>query len=145
MVESEKAVKKSFLSGVLLLSLSTVLVKVVGFVYKIPMLSYLGSVGMGYFHSAYEIYAMFCVIATAGLPVALSVLISAALARGDEKNVIKIFRTAMAVFWIIGLIGSGIMTVAAPWFCRLIKSENAYACMPFTYLESIAAVAHTDS
>ncbi len=129
MVESEKAVKKSFLSGVLLLSLSTVLVKVVGFVYKIPMLSYLGSVGMGYFHSAYEIYAMFCVIATAGLPVALSVLISAALARGDSRSVRKIFRAAMAVFWIIGVIGSGIMIVAAPWFCRLIQSENAYECI----------------
>ncbi|MBQ3014867.1 MAG: oligosaccharide flippase family protein, partial [Clostridia bacterium] len=65
--------KKVFFSGVLLLTLSTVLVKVVGLVYKIPMLSYLGSEGMGYFHSAYEIYAVFCIIATAGLPVALSV------------------------------------------------------------------------
>ena len=72
--------KKVFFSGVLLLTLSTVLVKVVGLVYKIPMLSYLGSEGMGYFHSAYEIYAVFCIIATAGLPVALSVLISASLA-----------------------------------------------------------------
>ncbi len=129
MVESEKTVKKNFLSGVLLLSLSTVLVKVVGFIYKIPMLSYLGSVGMGYFHSAYEIYAMFCVIATAGLPVALSVLISAALARGDGKSVRKTFRVSMTLFWIIGLIGSGIMMVFAPWFCRLIRSENAYDCI----------------
>ena len=129
MVESKKTVKKSFLSGVLLLSLSTLLVKVVGFLYKIPMLSYLGSVGMGYFHSAYEIYAMFCVIATAGLPVALSVLISAALARNDGKSVRTVFRSAMAVFWGIGLLGSGVMVVFAPAFCRMIQSENAYACM----------------
>ncbi len=129
MVESEKTVKKSFLSGVLLLSLSTFLVKVVGFVYKIPMLSYLGSVGMGYFHSAYEIYAMFCVIATAGLPVALSVLISAALARGDGGSVRKIFRVSMTLFWIIGLVGSGIMLLFAPRFCQWIRSENAYDCI----------------
>ena len=57
--------QKVFLSGVLLLTLSTILVKVVGLLYKIPMLSYLGSEGMGYFHSAYEIYAIFCSIARA--------------------------------------------------------------------------------
>lgn len=129
MVESGKTAKKSFFSGVLLLSLSTVLVKVVGFVYKIPMFSYLGSVGMGYFHSAYEIYALFCVIATAGLPVALSVLVSAALARGDDVGVRRIFRLSMGVFWGIGLLGCGLMIVLAPWFCRLIQSENAYDCM----------------
>ena len=53
--------KKVFFSGILLLTLSTVLVKLVGLFYKIPMLSYLGSEGMGYFHSAYEIYAIFLI------------------------------------------------------------------------------------
>ena len=66
----------SFVSGFFILSLSTVLVKILGLVYKIPMLSYLGTEGMGYFNSAYEIYALLCVIATAGLPTALSILIS---------------------------------------------------------------------
>ena len=129
MVESGKMAKKSFLSGVLLLSLSTFLVKIVGFLYKIPMLAYLGSVGMGYFHSAYEIYAMFCIIATAGLPVALSVLISSALARKDQNSVTRTFRASMAVFCCIGLAGSLVMAFFAPQFCRLIQSENAEACI----------------
>ena len=67
-----------FLSGVFVLSVSTILVKLIGLAYKIPMLSYLGAEGMGYFNSAYEIYALLCVISTAGLPVALSLLIAAA-------------------------------------------------------------------
>ena len=129
MVESKNTARKNFFSGVLLLSLSTVLVKVVGFVYKIPMLSYLGSVGMGYFHSAYEIYAMFCVIATAGLPVALSLLISAALAREDHHRVKRIFQTGIKVFFAVGLLGSGVMVALAPFFCRMIRSENAYDCI----------------
>ena len=129
MVESEKTTKRSFFSGVLLLSLSTFLVKIVGFLYKIPMLTYLGSVGMGYFHSAYEIYAMFCIIATAGLPVALSVLIAAAVARGDRRGVKHIFRSSMAVFFVIGVIGSVTMAVFAPQFCRLIQSEQAKDCI----------------
>ena len=121
--------RKIFLSGVLLLSLSTVLVKIIGLIYKIPMLSYLGSEGMGYFNSAYEIYALFCVIATAGLPVALSVLISGAIARGENAQVGRIYRTARLVFLLIGLLGTAIMLIFARRFCLLIRNENAYYCM----------------
>ena len=92
---SQKQVKKTLFSGVLLLTLSTAIVKVIGLFYKIPMLTYLGSVGMGYFNSAYEIYALFCVISTAGLPVAISVLISAALAKGKEGQAERIYRGAL--------------------------------------------------
>lgn len=121
--------KKVFFSGVLLLTLSTVLVKVVGLVYKIPMLSYLGSEGMGYFHSAYEIYAVFCIIATAGLPVALSVLISAALAEGKEGEAERIWQVSLSLFVIIGLVGSLLMWGLARPICRLIKSEDALGCI----------------
>ena len=121
--------KKVFFSGVLLLTLSTVLVKFVGLIYKIPMLSYLGSEGMGYFHSAYEIYAVFCIIATAGLPVALSVLISTALAEGKEGEAERIWRVSLTLFVIIGLIGSVVMWGLAHPICRWIKSDDALGCI----------------
>ena len=121
--------KKVFFSGVLLLTLSTVLVKVVGLVYKIPMLSYLGSEGMGYFHSAYEIYAVFCIIATAGLPVSLSVLISAALAEGKKEEAERIWQVSLTLFVIIGFAGSLLMWGLARPICRLIKSEQALGCI----------------
>ena len=121
--------KKVFFSGVLLLTLSTVLVKFVGLIYKIPMLSYLGSEGMGYFHSAYEIYAVFCIIATAGLPVALSVLISASIAEGKKSEAEQIWRVSLGLFVIIGLLGSCAMWGFARPICRWIKSEDALGCI----------------
>ncbi len=121
--------KKVFFSGVLLLTLSTILVKFVGLFYKIPMLSYLGSEGMGYFHSAYEIYAVFCIIATAGLPVALSVLISAALAEGKAREAERIWQVSLTLFVIIGLLGSLLMWGLARPICRWIKSEDALGCI----------------
>ena len=125
-VAVQENTKKVFLSGVLLLTLSTLLVKLIGLIYKIPMLSYLGSEGMGYFNSAYEIYALFCVISTAGLPVALSVLISGAIARGERGSVRRIYRSALTVFWIIGALGSVLMLLLADRFCGWIQSEGAY-------------------
>ncbi len=116
---------KTFLSGVLLLSLSTVLVKIIGLIYKIPMLTYLGSVGMGYFNSAYEIYALFCVISTAGLPVALSVMIASALARGNGAEVRRIWRLSSMIFIGVGLLGTAVMLLFSRRFCQMIQSEHA--------------------
>jgi len=121
--------KKIFFSGVMLLTLSTVLVKLIGLIYKIPILSYLGSEGMGYFHSAYEIYALFCIIATAGLPTALSVLISSALTNQKDGEVESIWKTALHVFLVIGILGSLLMWGAARQICVWIKSDAAYECI----------------
>lgn len=121
--------KKTFFSGVLLLTLSTVLVKLIGLFYKIPMLSYLGTEGMGYFNSAYELYALFCVISTAGLPVALSVLISGAVAKGEGARAALIYRSARSIFLWIGILGSLVMFFFADAFCNLIKSDNALLCI----------------
>ena len=84
---------------------------------------------MGYFHSAYEIYAIFCIIATAGLPVALSVLISAALAEEKEQDAERIWQVSLRLFVIIGLLGSLLMWVLAKSICRLIKSQDALGCI----------------
>ena len=121
--------KKIFFSGVMLLTLSTVLVKLIGLIYKIPMLSYLGSEGMGYFHSAYEIYALFCIIATAGLPTALSILISSALTNKKDREVESIWKTTLHVFLVIGMLGSLLMWGAARQICNWIKSDAAYECI----------------
>ena len=107
------ASKKRFLSGVSALTLSTVIVKVIGLVYKIPMMHSLGAEGMGYFNSAYELYTLFFVIATAGLPVAVSILISESLAHGRLRNVKKIYRISFALFFGLGLVGALVMSLCA--------------------------------
>ena len=116
---------RSFISGVLLLSLSTVAVKVIGLAFKIPMLSLLGTDGMGYFNSAYEIYALLCVVATAGLPTALSMLVSSARARGEGERIRKTFRSALALFTAIGMIGSSVMALFSQKLAETIGNPDA--------------------
>lgn len=120
---------RRFMSGVLLLSLSTVIVKVIGLAFKIPMLSVLGTDGMGYFNSAYEIYALLCVISTAGLPVALSMLVSASRAEGDTERVKKVYRAAKMLFAFLGISGAAFMTVFAKNISEGIGNEDAYYCI----------------
>ena len=120
---------KGFMSGVLLLSLSTLLVKIIGLAFKIPMLSFLGTEGMGYFNSAYEIYALLCTVSTAGLPVALSILVSAARTRGDAAGIRRVYRTAQLLFLTLGGGGSAVMLIFSEELSLLIGNPDAYLCI----------------
>lgn len=120
---------RGFVSGVLLLSLSTALVKVIGLAFKIPMLALLGADGMGYFNSAYEIYALLCVIATAGLPTALSMLISSARARGEGERIRRIFGSALSLFSVIGATGSVLMALLSKKLAEAIGNPDARLCI----------------
>lgn len=125
--EQKQGKKEGFYSGFLILTLSTVTVKLIGLIYKIPMLSLLGSEGMGYFNSAYEIYALFCMIATAGLPVAMSVMISSV----GESNADRIFKVALRIFLALGVLGTAIMLGFAHPFSQFLKNEKAALCIFF--------------
>ncbi|MBQ7172817.1 MAG: oligosaccharide flippase family protein [Clostridia bacterium] len=117
--------KNKLVSGALLLTLSTILLKITGLIYKIPMLSILGAEGMGYFNSAYELYTLIVSAATAGLPVSLSVLLSDALAKGDAERARKIDRTALFLCFFAGTIGSLLLAFFAKTFARMIGSPGA--------------------
>jgi len=122
---SDKRIRDNgFMSGVVVLSLSAVIVKIIGLVYKIPMLKLLGSEGMGYFNSAYEIYTLFCIIATTGLPVAMSVMISS-----EKGGAERIFRVAMRLFLLLGVVGSAVMIGFARPFSEFLGSDKTVFCI----------------
>lgn len=120
---------KNFISGVFILSLSTLIVKIIGLAFKIPMLSLLGMEGMGYFNSAYEIYAVLCVVSTAGLPVALSILVSSARAKNDRAKIKNIYRVALKMFFVFGTVGSIFMLLFARSLAKGIGNSEAYYCI----------------
>ena len=115
------------MSGVVILSLSAVIVKIIGLIYKIPMLRLLGSEGMGYFNSAYELYTLFCAVATTGLPVAMSVMISSS--EDVDKGSRVVFKAAIKLFLWLGVIGCGIMIAFAKPFALFLGSARAADCI----------------
>ena len=124
-----ESVGGGFVSGVFILSLSTLIVKIIGLAFKIPMLSLLGMEGMGYFNSAYEIYALLCVISTSGLPVALSILTSSSRAMGDSGRIVRIYKTAVKVFFVLGALGTSFMLALAKPLSRWIGNYDAFYCI----------------
>ncbi len=123
------APRRSFLSGASVLTLSALIVKVIGLLYRVPLLRVLGTEGMGYFNTAYELYALFCVIATAGLPVAMSVLISTKTETGSWLHADRIFRLSRVVFLVVGAVGTGLLWGLAGAFSSLLGNPKAAVCM----------------
>ncbi len=112
----EKKSTRLFVNGVLILTVSNILVKLIGLVFKIPLHTILGDTGMGYFNAAYTIYTAFFMISTAGLPVAISYMISRSRAAGNFRQVKKIMRIAFTLFFIIGSVGTLAMFFGADFF-----------------------------
>ena len=134
----KKALKNEtgmFLSGVVILTAANILVKAVGLISKIVLNRVVGSVGAGYYSSAYEIYAYLYVISTSGLPVALSILVSKARAKGKIKEAKKIFDISFISLLLIGLVFSLLMIFFSKSIANLIGA-------PQTAL-SIVAIAPT--
>lgn len=117
--------KQSFVQGAAMLTAAVIIVKVIGALYKIPLGNILGDEGMGYFGAAYNIYSLLLTISTAGLPVALSRMVSEANALGRRLQVKRIFTVAWMAFFAFGLIATLLMMVFPNAFANAIDNAEA--------------------
>ena len=123
--------KQNFLQGTALLAMATMIVKLVGALYKVPLNAIIGEKGFGYFSTAYEIYNILLMISTAGLPVAMSRMIIQASSLEHYGQVRQVYATARRIFLILGITGSVLMTA----FCRPLANfwnqPDAWAAIGF--------------
>ena len=125
-----KSTTNLFFSGVLVLTISNLIIKAVGLLFKIPMNHIVGDTGMGYYSHAYTLYTCFFMIATNGLPVALAMMLSESRSQGKLKQAKRIFRIAMVLFVIVGFLGMLIMLLGAkPYSAGVLHAENTYLCI----------------
>ena len=123
--------KQNFLQGTALLAAATVIVKLVGALYKVPLNAIIGEKGFGYFSTAYEIYNILLMISTAGLPVAMSRMISQASSLEHYGQVRQVYSTAKRIFLLLGIVGSLLMTVFCRPLARFWNQPDAWAAIGF--------------
>ena len=82
--------KQNFIQGAFILMLASLLVKVIGAFFQIPLLNMIGgkdSPAFGMFSAAYRVYTAMLMISTVGVPAALAKMVAEATARGREHEV----------------------------------------------------------
>ncbi|MBO5836448.1 MAG: polysaccharide biosynthesis protein [Oscillospiraceae bacterium] len=127
MTDSSK--KQTFLHGAALLAIATAVVKVIGAFYKIPLKAIIGDEGYGYFSTAYDIYSVLLLISTAGLPVAMSRMISSASTLGQYNQVRRTYKTAKMIFIGLGLASTLFMVLGSKWLANLLEQPAAWTAI----------------
>ena len=117
--------KQNFLQGAAILTFGTLLVKLIGALYKIPMNRIIGPEGFGHFNVAYSIYSVLLMISSTGLPIAVSRMISEANTLGNKRQVQKIYQVSLRIFLIIGVVCTGGMLIFAPQLANLMRDPDA--------------------
>ena len=129
---SDSAKKQNFLHGAMLLALATAIVKIIGAFYKLPLNMAIGAEGYSYFITAYDIYALLLLISSAGLPVAMSRMISEANTLGHNNRQKKIFRVSLICFTVLGTLATIPMVFFAKPLANLMNQPDAWiaiACL----------------
>ena len=120
---------QSFLQGALILSVAAVISKVVGALFKIPLQKMAGMVAWGYFEIAYQFYLPIYTIAIAGLPLAVSRMVSESIALEQYRDVRTVYRLAIKIFLTCGLVGTLIMWIGADAYANFVGIPESRQCI----------------
>ena len=119
--------QNSFFGGGAILAAGILIVKLIGMFYKIPLINIIGEAGAADFTNAYNIYAVLLTVSTAGLPVAVSKLVSEANALDRRNQVRRTFRLALVLFLALGLVSFLVMFFRADALAGMMNDSKAAA------------------
>lgn len=107
--------KKSFVYGAIILGLASVICKIFGAIFRIPLTYLIGTEGVGIYQLVFPMYALFLTISSSGVPVSISKIISRENTKGNFLNIKIIFKNAVLLMLILGSIFALlIITLAYP-------------------------------
>lgn len=134
---------QNFLHGAAIYTIGIIIIKILGAVYKIPLGNILGDEGFGHFGLTYKIYNVFLTISTAGIPVAMSRLISESDTINRDQQVRRIFQVSLWAFIGLGAFGTIIMMAFPAGLAAMMGDIQASRCIfvmaPSVLLVCVAA------
>ena len=101
---------------------ASLLVRIIGMLYRFPMSNIIGEEGNGIYSVAFELYDVMLIISSYSLPLALSKIISAKRVRREHANIFRIFKCAMIFAMISGGCAAMILFFGAPVFEKYIAN-----------------------
>jgi len=121
--------KKSFVQGAVILGIAGIIIKLMGAVFRIPLANMIGDQGMAYYQAAYPIYVLFLTVATAGIPIAISRMVSERTATGNHHAAHRVFKVSFLLMLIIGVVSFVICFFGAEIIVGIIGMPKAVHAM----------------
>lgn len=134
--------ENSFIKGAAWIAAGGFVAKVIGALYRIPLTNLIGGKGLGLYQLVYPVYCLLLTVSATGIPSSIAKLTAERIARGENDR--AVLKTAMKLFVLIGLTGSLVMVLVAPWLAKMQGSEGVlsgyYALAPSVLLVSAISV-----
>ena len=105
-MSSKRSNSKNFLVQGTILAAASIIAKVIGMVYRVPLTNILGDSGNSYYSTANEIYTIVLMISSFSLPLAVSRLMAERIGKGEYRNANRVFMCAMRIAVIAGAVMS---------------------------------------
>lgn len=127
-MESNRQKKKkesNFVVQGSILAVASIVVRIIGIAYRIPMINIIGDEGMGYYGTAFNVYNIALLLSSYSLPLAVSKMVSARLAGKQYRNAARILRAALCYATIVGAFAAAVI-----WFCADFFAKDVFF-MPY--------------
>ncbi len=121
--------KTSLVKGTAVLAAAGLFVKFLGAFFRIPLANMIGAVGMANYAPAYSLYNVLLVFSTAGVPVAVSKMVSERHAAGRYAEADRVFQLSRLLMLVTGMLGFGIVFLYAEEISELFHVPGASLSM----------------
>lgn len=117
--------KNTFVKGAAILGAAGLIVKILGAVFRLPLANMIGPTGMAYYSPAYYTYTVFVTIATSGIPVAISKMVSERITVGNFEEAHHVYRVSLKLLTAIGAVSFVVMFFGAGIIANLQGIEES--------------------
>lgn len=108
-----------------ILAFASIVSRLIGLLYRIPLTNKIGDIGNSYYSSAFEVYSIMLLISSYSLPIAVSKLVSAEVAKGKRRMGYRILKCSLVFAIISGLLFALIVFFGAGFFSDIyLKTPN---------------------
>ena len=142
MAKKAKSGKREFLKGALWIAAGGFVAKLVGALYRIPLTNLIGGRGLGLYQMVYPVYCLLLTVSATGIPSSIAKLTAEKIGKGEDDR--QVFSLSMRLFLIVGLCGTLLMVIVAPFLAHAQGSGEVlggyYALAPSVLLVSAISV-----
>lgn len=117
--------KSNFIIQGSILAIAGIMVRFIGLIYRVPLNNILGNSGISAYSTAYDVYSLFLLISSLSLPLAVSKIVSARVAKRQIRNAYRAFCGSMLLAAVIGIIVGAGVYFGAEWLAGVWKFPSA--------------------
>ncbi len=117
---SSKKNNNNFLIQGSILAAASLISRVIGLIYRVPLTRIIGKTGNNYYASAYEIYNILLIISSYSIPLAVSKMVASSMGKKEPRNAYRVFRAAIVFALMSGLIAAGAVFLGGEYFTAVL-------------------------